>query len=195
MKNDKVGVYSYGLREIAGQRRQVYLECERKLSATEDYEIYTLSFFAYNPLFKVGTAEAALRVLQNQPKWYNSSALLPAWGQIDPDSLEVFRIEEVPSLKVVKIRPVVFEEVVSRKYIAHRQCEDLLKKELAPHYSWTTHVVVIPAGESLETLKRKCEGATIHVGITELRASMYCQAVLPATANQVTLITTSKSLD
>jgi hypothetical protein len=195
MKNDKTGRRSFGLREIGGQRRWVHLECERKFSKHEDQETYLLTFFAYNPLFKVSTAEAAARVLQKCPDWFRTSPQEPTWGGIDPATLEVVQINETPAATATPAaRPVVFEHIASRKYVAHRQCEELLQKSLTPHYSWTVHIVPFPLGECLETLKQKCEGATIHMGCRQMRASMYCQSVLPAGPGQATLITTSMNL-
>lgn len=195
MKNEIVASCGFGLREIAGNRRMVHLEYSRTNNQVEDSETFSLSFFGYNPLFRVTTREAAAKVLQSCPEWFNTSLTAPAWGQIDPTTLEVVELDDMPEFKPVKVpRPVIFADIVSTKCIAHRLCEELLKCSLPPHYSWAIYVVHVPAGESLETLKQKCEQATVHIGNVMLRAQMFCQAVLPAGPNQATLITTSKKL-
>lgn len=195
MKNEITSTSGYGLREIAGARRWVSVEYDRRNNPDDDYESYSLSFFGYNPLFRVATREEAERVLSHCPDWYRSTVTAPTWGQIDPTTLEVVELEHLPEFKPSRpARPMVFADIVSTKCIAHRLCEEMLKRTLTPHYSWAIYVVQMPAGESFDTVKQKCEGATIHVGSVMLRAEMFCQAVLPADVGRVTLITTSKNL-
>jgi hypothetical protein len=196
MKNEIINSCWFGLREIAGDRRSVHIQYDGMHSRREDYESFTLSFFGYNPLFRVSTREAAERVLRQCPDWFQTSATSPAWGEVDPTTLEVVELEDAPEFKPAKTaRPMVFADIVSTKCIAHGLCEEMLNRKLTPHYSWTIYVVQMPPGESLDTVKQRAEGATIHIGSVMLRVQAFCQAVLPAGAGQLTLITTSKNLN
>jgi hypothetical protein len=193
MTSEKIVSTSFGLRESSGQRRIVHLETERRRNVSEDYQVFSLSFYTDGPEFRAATAEDAMKVLFLCPEWFNTSPQLPTWGRVDPQTLEVVRIEDVRELTSVDLpRPMLFDTVVSTTTNAQEKCEQLLGRQLLEHYSWAVRVVRVPVWQTLSMLKQQCEKKWVFIGPVASRARHFCHSVLPAEEGQVMLITSTE---
>lgn len=167
MQQEKTVTISYGLREIAGERRLVGLEFQSTGNATCCGEQdCTLTFAEGATRYRAATARGAQRTLVVNTDWFNSDAQRPSWGRVDASTLEVVEITEVLEIAGVPLpRPVVFTETLEVFSKSREVCGSYLGRDLpAIDTHWVMRLVYVPADETLDSLTAKCTEATVFLG-------------------------------
>lgn len=181
MQHDKTIKVSFGLREIAGERRLVSLDYQSNAHATCCGEqTVTLAFIDGAPYFGVSTARRAQRALAVNPEWFNSSDQSPSWGMVDTSLLEVVQVIEVLEMQGVALpRPVVFSEIINSFPVSHDACQLFLGYALPElDTQWSYRLVYVPEGETFDSLLRKCTKHAVFLG--KKSVEYYSWGVMPA---------------
>jgi len=162
----------YGLQhKVTGE-----LACLDKYETDGDGDHYVLSLqkSAFHggpfPEFEVDTPEkAALARAINTP-FYDSSATRPSWGTLVMSDYRVVELNRVHSIEVVPHdlpETVQFDRAVWSKMTQRESCERYLGRSIpAPYNEQSMYfaIVPMPAGESVDSLRTKCELLPVVIG-------------------------------
>lgn len=188
MQQEKITTVAYGLREIDGERRLVRVESQDTNSGYRNDARYKFTFNPDCPLYKSDEPRQVLGAITVKTEWYNSTEREPCWGAINPRRLEVVRITEVLELESIPMRrPVVFPDEIITYSKPRFLCARYLGRDLPDIDTyWQMRLVLIPAGETLESLQEKCTEYPVYVG-EGTSLSYYGWGVMPLLEEYVEL--------